>query len=66
MRKISEMYKQSGGTSWKHKCGECGNYISSKMPVCALYPGESSWKEGYTACRFFCSGDSDGQMSIFE
>lgn len=60
------MYKQSGGTSWEHKCGECNNFISDKNPVCTLYPGECHWKEGYTACRFFCSGDSDGQISIFK
>lgn len=66
MRKISEMYKRSGGTSWEHRCGECGNYVHGKNSACTLYPEECSWKEEYTACRFFCSGDSDGQMSIFE
>lgn len=60
------MYKRSGGTSWENKCGDCNNFIPGKIPECILYPGECSWKEGYTACRFFCSRNSDGQMSIFE
>ena len=66
MRKISEMYKRSGGTSWEHKCEECENYISGKKPVCTLYPEERIWKKEYIACRFFSSGDFDGQISIFK
>ena len=63
MRKISEMYKRSGGTSCQHICQECKNLEGKKngsrtVYKCNLYgykmdSHESDWKPGYIACKFF-------------
>mgnify|MGYP001852867989 FL=1 len=69
MRKISEMYKESGGTCWRHSCAEC-NFLKKhgKSLRCTRYPGDAEWKKGYIACKFFMEfvDNSDNQMSIFD
>lgn len=62
MRKISAMYRWSGGTDYRHTCYECslcvrrkrGNRIVSK---CLAYGDTASqasdWKESYIACKHF-------------
>lgn len=59
MRRISEMYMQSGGTDWKHECKDCKscNKIqlnSRDLFYCRRYPiPDTEWKPGYVACAFF-------------
>lgn len=69
MRKISEMYKESGGTCWKHSCSEC-DFLRGhgKSLRCTCYPGDAEWKKDYIACKFFSEfvDNSDNQMSIFD
>lgn len=79
MRKISEMYQRSGGTSFQHECGECCHYSKTvKVATCELHGQEppAPWKENYIACKFFADGSepplknerefSPGQLSIFD
>lgn len=62
MRKISAMYKYSGGTEYRHNCHECKNCIKIKQGSrfaykCMIYgdtgTAESDWKISYIACRLF-------------
>ncbi len=62
MRKISEMYRISGGTSGKHRCAECSNLIRQKQNKrtickCRIYSEicdeESDWRKSYPACAWF-------------
>jgi len=57
MRKISEMYRLSGGTVPDHICRDCGNCRKEKNGYrCRLYEeggGNGAWKEYFVACRFF-------------
>lgn len=63
MRKISEMYKRSGGASYQNTCQECKNLREEKNGSrttykCSLYDykmdsHESDWKPDYIACKFF-------------
>lgn len=76
MRKISEMYRRSGGTSYQHECGGCSHYSkTAKMGTCALHGLEppAPWKESFIACKFFTDGSepsveetSGQQLSIFD
>ena len=71
MRKISEMYKESGGTIWKHVCSECRFFKNNgkKHLRCTMYPGESEWKEDYIACKYFSDRSQigeDQQITIFD
>lgn len=58
MKKISEMYRISGGTDYRHTCFECRNCLRKKQNryKCRLYEeagGNSDWKPSYIACKFF-------------
>lgn len=54
MRKISEMYERSGGTSWEHKCKECRSLLGCKKDkICIRYPEKANWNEDYIACKFY-------------
>lgn len=57
MRKISEMYRLSGGTVPGRICRDCGNCRKEKNGYrCRLYEeggGNGAWKEYFVACRFF-------------
>lgn len=63
MRKISEMYRRSGGSAYRHTCGECKNLRREKrgsrvVYKCELYQYQmdrrtSDWKPSYVACKFF-------------
>lgn len=69
MRKISEMYRRSGGTSYHHICSECVSFISGKHSVCKNYGAEVPWKGNYPACKFYNLEDNEqltGQMDIFD
>lgn len=70
MRKISEMYRRSGGTRWEHHCRECAWLKKTGKNIeCAQYPEHIPWKENYIACKFYGEkGDSsgDGQLNIFD
>lgn len=77
---ISEMYRQSGGCSREHSCGEC-TYIRAEeegrrtIYRCGLHPFsfEHRWKEGYMACKFYEPKEkevkihekADGQYEFF-
>lgn len=67
MRKISEMYRRSGGTRWNHKCMDCEYFRDGKRPICIMR-GDALWKKTYIACKFWKSNESeiDGQLSIFD
>lgn len=59
MRKISEMYQQSGGTSYKNKCRECQFFCRiqgnrKEMYRCGKYPDpQALWNTEFIACKFF-------------
>lgn len=62
MRKISAMYKYSGGTDYRHTCYECKNCIkvgkgNKSVYKCLAYGNTSStatdWKISYIACKHF-------------
>lgn len=62
MRKISAMYQYSGGTSYKHSCGECNNLITIRKGSrvkykCAAYGitegSQTDWKNTSMACKMF-------------
>lgn len=57
MKKISEMYRLSGGTDYRHTCSECFNCRKEKTQhICKLYMeggGKGSWKPYFIACKFF-------------
>lgn len=70
MRKISEMYQQSGGTVWSKNCSECLHYARKKKnSICKNYPGDVPWDGNYVACKFFedqSDIDDDPQIDIFD
>ena len=62
MRKISEMYRWSGGTDYRHTCYECGNCIrqaAGKREIykCKAYGitdgSETDWNEANIACKHY-------------
>lgn len=58
MKKISEMYRLSGGTDYRHTCLECRNCrkVKKSRYRCQLYEeagGAGDWKAHNIACRFF-------------
>lgn len=57
MRKISEMYKRSGGTDYTHLCGECKNCVPVKKGnICKLYQeagGNAWWNPHNIACKYY-------------
>lgn len=62
MRRISAMYKWSGGTDYRHTCKECKNCKKigkgNKVPYkCMVYGNTNSaasdWKISYIACKAF-------------
>lgn len=60
MKKISEMYRISGGVDYRHTCFECRNCrnIKQNRYKCRLYEeagGTGDWKPSYIACKFFGS-----------
>lgn len=67
MRKISEMYKRSGGTLWNHKCMDCEYFRDGKRPLCVIR-GDALWKPDYIACKFWKNTEDEieGQLSIFD
>ena len=68
MRKISEMYKQSGGTVYQHTCSDCRFFYGDKHPRCLQYELEIDWNPDYIACKFYNLEESqiDGQGNIFD
>lgn len=69
MRKISEMYRQSGGTNWMHKCKECQNFLGCKNSKrCDLYLEAKDWNGNHIACKFFVERTNEciRQMNIFD
>ena len=68
MRKISEMYKQSGGTVYQHTCSDCRFFYGGKFPRCLQYELEIDWNPDYIACKFYNLEKSliDGQVNIFD
>lgn len=64
MRRISEMYCQSGGTCWTKRCCECDSFRfrttkegKLKNCRCKKYPhSEADWKGDWIACRFITVG----------
>lgn len=57
MKKISEMYRISGGTDYAHLCNECWNLRKEKKKyICRLHRqagGTGDWKPQFIACKFF-------------
>lgn len=68
MRKISEMYKRSGGTAYQHTCSDCRFFRDGKHPQCLQYELEIDWNPNYIACKFYNLEESqiDGQVNIFD
>lgn len=68
MRKISEMYKRSGGTAYQHACADCQFFREGKSPRCLQYELETTWKPDYIACKFYNLEETqiDGQLNIFD
>lgn len=68
MRRISEMYKRSGGTLYQHNCSDCRFFRNGKEPRCLQYEIEVTWRPDYIACKFCNQEESeiDGQMNIFD
>ena len=53
MRRISEMYKRSGGTNYEHQCFECTMFKNAKRCKCLNYELDADWNPNWTACKFF-------------
>lgn len=69
MRRISEMYKRSGGTSYQHQCSECAAFMGGKHCRCRNYELNTDWNPNWTACKFFTKDEIEeihGQMNIFD
>lgn len=70
MRKISEMYKRSGGSSWRHNCEECKHFHKYEKKLrCDLFEADVCWKSNYVACKFFeepVPEEIEGQLNIFD
>lgn len=69
MRRISEMYKRSGGTIYQHQCCECSMFKSGKKSRCMNYELDADWNPNWTACKFFTKDEIEeiqGQMNIFD
>ena len=68
MRKISEMYKRSGGTAYQYICSDCRFFYGDKHPRCLQYELEIDWNPDYIACKFYNLEESqiDGQVNIFD
>lgn len=70
MRKVSEMYRRSGGTCWQHTCSECADYIfGKKYGKCRNYELDAPWNPNFIACKFFTVEHEEelkGQMNIFD
>ena len=74
---ISEMYRQSGGSSSFNECGTCRYYAvdEDKIPRCKLHPfsKEHIWRDDYVACGYFekkgrepkVYEEWDGQLKLF-
>lgn len=56
MRKISLMYKYSGGTDYRHTCYECRRCVKKPKKQakyqCLNY-GEEDWNPAHIACKLF-------------
>lgn len=72
MRKISEMYRWSGGTDYRHTCYECPHCIREMVGKRSVYKckaygitGSSAtdWKPSYIACKHF--GKPLPKVSVF-
>lgn len=72
MKKISEMYRLSGGSDYQHTCSECISCRKEKnVHRCRLYEeagGKGPWKPYFISCQFFgvhekdrATGRSDGR-----
>ena len=69
MRKISEMYKRSGGTRYEHQCSECIAFMFGKHCQCRNYELNADWNPNWIACKFFTKDEIEeiqGQMNIFD
>lgn len=69
MRRISEMYQRSGGTSYEHQCSECTLFMIGKRCRCRNYELDVDWNPNWTACKFFTKDEIEeiqGQMNIFD
>lgn len=69
MRRISEMYKRSGGTSYEHQCSECALFMVGKRCRCRNYELDADWNPNWTAYKFFTKDEIEeiqGQMNIFD
>ena len=69
MRRISEMYQRSGGTSYEHQCSECTLFMVGKRCRCRNYELDVDWNPNWTACKFFTKDEIEeiqGQMNIFD
>lgn len=69
MRRISEMYKRSGGTKYEHQCKECSMFKIGKRCKCLNYKLDVDWNPNWTACKFFTKDEIEeihGQMNIFD
>lgn len=69
MRRISEMYKRSGGTNYEHQCFECRMFKNVKRCKCLNYELDADWNPNWTACKFFTKDEIEeiqGQMNIFD
>ena len=61
-RKISAMYEWTGGTDYRHTCGECRSCVKIKKGKkeackCVMY-GDTfgGWNTSYVACKAFSNG----------
>lgn len=67
MRRISEMYRRSGGCNYHHTCAECRYYRQRKKEeTCFLLP-DATWKGSWMACKFWQEPEIpevQGQMRI--
>lgn len=60
MRKISEMYKLSGGSEPFERCESCKAFIKIKYDMCVWYGFDVQWKGSYPACKFFYNDSIKG------
>lgn len=69
MRRISEMYRRSGGTRYEYQCKECSMLKIEKKCKCLNYELDVEWNPNWTACKFFAEDnieEMEGQMNIFD
>lgn len=67
MRTISAMYEYTGGTDYRHVCGDCRSCVEAKSGKktvyrCTAFGSAAEWDPKYMACKAFKAGQKGKTM----